>query len=148
MELDRAITITDYRPTMFPMLGNWWRARETEPPPREILPRLGWIAQQTHTPAAAVFLYLDGAGSGASWLAFPTTSPHVSRRIGTVALAAAVGRALFEARAQGATWCLGSFGSGGMVRFMARNFGFRIDLTGETRMIKNLENQAQERGTP
>lgn len=62
----------------WPVYAGWWVARDTVPPPRAILPKLGRVVEWNGEPAAAGFLYLDATGSGVAWLGWFATNPHAS----------------------------------------------------------------------
>lgn len=60
---------------VFSWVLDWWQARGSQSPKREMLPGCGVIAQYNQQPLAAGWLYLDATGSGMGWLAWLVSNP-------------------------------------------------------------------------
>ena len=83
------IQLREYTPEDYPQLAQWWEGHGWSPVPELILPKLGIIAdmhaEESITPTAAAWLYMDNSSSVAmlKWMVSnPEANPrHVLRAL-------------------------------------------------------------------
>lgn len=63
----------------YPTITQWWRAHDTAPIPREVLPKLGVVVYQEERPILSAWASMDNS-TGLAFYLWPTGNPAASPR--------------------------------------------------------------------